>query len=101
MSHENEPGQNPAGPAGSAAPTRTGDQETPPVPPVEARVRHWHHWRTGGLVVSTAGVIMLIAGHFTRTGRAMEIGGFFILAGAVLFTCGVIGGWITRERPLD
>ncbi len=70
-------------------------------PPLEARIRHWRHWRTGGVLTSTAGVIMLIAGHFTDTGRAMQVGGFFILAGAVVFTVGVIGGWITRERPLD
>lgn len=72
-----------------------------PLPPLEERVRHWHHWRIGGLVTAAAGVIMLIAGHFSGSGHAMQVGGFFILAGAVVFTVGVIGGWLTRERPLD
>lgn len=71
------------------------------LPPLEERVRHWRHWRTGGLLTAAAGVIMLIAGHFSGSGRAMQVGGFFILAGAVIFTVGVIGGWLTRERPLD
>lgn len=72
-----------------------------PLPPVEERIRHWHHWRNGGLVCSGAGIVMLIAGHFAASGRAMQIAGFLILAGAVIFTVGVIGGWITHERPLD
>lgn len=72
-----------------------------PVQPLEQRVRHWRHWRIGGLLTAAAGVIMLIAGHFSGSGRAMQVGGFFILAGAVVFTVGVIGGWLTRERPLD
>jgi len=72
-----------------------------PLPSVEQRVRHWHHWRTGGILTSVAGVAMLIGGHFGDSGRAMQIGGFLILAGAVVFTVGTIGGWITRERPLD
>lgn len=79
------------------------DREYDPEPlaPVEERIRHWHHWRNGGLLCALAGVIMLIAGHFADSGRAMQIGGFFILAGAVVFTVGVIGGWVTHERPLD
>ena len=79
------------------------DQEYEPGkrPPVEERVRHWHHWRTGGVLTAAAGVAMLIGGHFGGSGRAMQIGGFLILAGAVIFTVGTIGGWITRERPLD
>lgn len=77
------------------------EYESQPLPPVKDRIRHWHHWRNGGLVCSAAGVVMLIAGHFTGSGRAMQIGGFLILAGAVVFTVGVIGGWITHERPLD
>ena len=71
------------------------------VPPVTERIRHWHHFRNGGLLCSAAGVVMLIAGHFAGSGRAMQIGGFLILAGAVVFTVGVIGGWVTHERPLD
>lgn len=71
------------------------------IPPVGQRVRHWHHVRNGGLLCSAAGVSMLLAGHFAGSGRAMQIGVFFILAGAVVFTVGVIGGWVTRERPLD
>jgi hypothetical protein len=71
------------------------------IPPVEQRVRHWHHFRNGGLLSSAAGVAMLIAGHFAGSGRSMQIGGFLILAGAVVFTVGVIGGWVTHERPLD
>ncbi len=71
------------------------------IPPMETRVRHWHHWRTAGILCAIAGLIMLIAGHYTDTGHAMQIGGFFILAGAVIFTVGTIGGWITRRRPLD
>lgn len=71
------------------------------IPPVKERIRHWHHFRNGGLLCSAAGVIMLIAGHFAGSGRSMQIGGFLILAGAVIFTVGVIGGWVTHERPLD
>ncbi len=71
------------------------------IPPVEKRIRHWHHFRNGGLLCSAAGVAMLIAGHFAGSGRSMQIGGFLILAGAVVFTVGVIGGWVTHERPLD
>lgn len=82
-------------PGGEAAPQPPGAR------PLAERLRHWHHWRTGGILVALAGVIMLIAGHFSATGRAMAIGGFFILSGAVIFTVGVIGGWITREKPLD
>lgn len=71
------------------------------IPPVQQRIRHWHHFRNGGLLCSAAGVAMLIAGHFAGSGRSMQIGGFLILAGAVIFTVGVIGGWVTHERPLD
>lgn len=71
------------------------------IPPMRERVKHWHHWRNGGLLCSAAGVLMLIAGHFAGSGRSMQIAGFLILAGAVVFTVGVIGGWITHERPLD
>ena len=71
------------------------------IPPVDQRIRHWHHFRNGGLTCSAAGVIMLIAGHLAGSGRSMQIGGFLILAGAVVFTVGVIGGWVTHERPLD
>lgn len=77
------------------------EYESEPLPPVEERIRHWHHWRNGGLVCSGAGVVMLIAGHYAGSGRAMQIAGFLILAGAMIFTVGVIGGWITHERPLD
>jgi len=77
------------------------DYQSQPLEPVEERIRHWHHWRNGGLLCALAGVIMLIAGHFADSGRSMQIGGFFILAGAVVFTVGVIGGWVTHERPLD
>jgi hypothetical protein len=69
--------------------------------PVEQRVRHWHHWRTGGILTAIAGVAMLIGGALSHAGLAMEFGGFFMLAGAVIFTVGVIGGWLTREVPLD
>ena len=72
-----------------------------PIPPVEQRVRHWHHWRTGGLLTAIAGVILFICGFYSKTKLAMQLGGFLILAGAVVFTAGVIGGWITRQRPLD
>jgi hypothetical protein len=75
--------------------------EARPLPPVEERIRHWHYWRNGGLLCSGAGIIMLIAGHFSGNERAMQIAGFLILAGAVVFTVGVIGGWITHEQPLD
>jgi hypothetical protein len=44
---------------------------------------------------------MLIAGHFFSSGRVMQIAGFLILAGAVVFTIGVIGSWVSHERPLD
>lgn len=71
------------------------------IPSLEKRVRHWHHWRMGGILCAVGGVIMLIAGHFAGSGRAMQVGGFFILAGAVAFTVGVIGGWLTRQHPLD
>ncbi len=71
--------------------------EARPLPPVEERIRHWHYWRNGGLLCSGAGVIMLIAGHFSGSARAMQIAGFLILAGAVVFTVGMIGGWITHE----
>lgn len=77
------------------------DYVAQPRPPVEERIRHWRHWRTGGLLCSGSGVLMLIGGHFGGSGRAMEIAGFLILAGAVIFTVGVIGGWATHERPLD
>lgn len=72
-----------------------------PLEPVEKRIRHWHHFRNGGLFCAIGGVIMLIAGHFADSGRSMQIAGFLILAGAVVFTVGVIGGWVTHERPLD
>ncbi len=75
--------------------------ETRPLSPVEERIRHWHYWRNGGLLCSGAGAIMLIAGHFSGSERAMQIAGFLILAGAVVFTVGVIGGWVTHERPFD
>ncbi len=71
------------------------------IPPLEKRLRHWHHWRTGGILCALAGIFMIIGGHFGGSGRAMQIAGFLILAGAVVFTVGVIGGWITRQRPLD
>ena len=71
------------------------------IPPTRERIRHWHHWRNGGLFCSIAGVVMLIAGHFAGSGRSMQIGGFLILSGAVIFTVAVIGGWVTHERPLD
>ena len=71
------------------------------IPPMAERIRHWHHYRNGGVLCSAAGVIMLIAGHFAGSGRSMQIGGFLILAGAVVFTVGVIGGWVTHDRPLD
>lgn len=71
------------------------------IPPLGERVRHWHHWRTAGLVCALAGIFLIIGGHFGASGRAMQIGGFVILAGAVIFTVGVIGGWVTRQRPLD
>jgi|GEM_PF-2286183 len=77
------------------------EYESQPLQPVEERIRHWHHWRNGGLLCALAGVIMLIAGHFAASGRSMQIAGFLILAGAVVFTVGVIGGWVTHERPLD
>lgn len=77
------------------------DYRPRPLPPLEERVRHWRRWRRGGLLTAAAGVVMLIAGHFSGSGRAMQVGGFFILAGAVVFTVGAIGGWLTRERPLD
>ncbi|MGA7965284.1 MAG: hypothetical protein WCB49_05265 [Gammaproteobacteria bacterium] len=77
------------------------EYKSQPLPPVKERIRHWHHWRNGGLVCSGAGVVTLIAGHFAGSGRAMKISGFLILAGAVIFTVSVIGSWITHERPLD
>lgn len=77
------------------------DYEPEPLEPLEKRIRHWHHFRNGGLLCALAGVIMLIAGHFSDSGRSMQIAGFLILAGAVVFTVGVIGGWVTHERPLD
>lgn len=70
-------------------------------PPLEQRVRHWHHWRTGGILTAVGGVALLIGGALSHTGLAMEFGGFFMLAGAVIFTVGVIGGWLTRAAPLD
>ena len=77
------------------------EYEAQPLPPVEERIRHWHHWRNSELLCSGAGVIMLIAGHFSGSERAMQIAGFLILAGAVVFTVGAIGGWITHEQPFD
>jgi hypothetical protein len=71
------------------------------IPPLAQRLRHWHHWRTLGLVCALAGIFMLIGGRFGGSGRAMQVGAFIILAGAVVFTAGVIGGWVTRQRPLD
>jgi hypothetical protein len=71
------------------------------VPRVAQRVRHWHHWRLAGIGCALAGIFMLIGGHFGGSGRAMSIAGFLILAGALVFAIGVIGGWITRQRPLD
>ncbi|MDN5864256.1 MAG: DUF3040 domain-containing protein [Gammaproteobacteria bacterium] len=71
------------------------------IPPVQQRVRHWRRWRTAGILCALAGIFMLIGGHFGGSGRAMSVAGFLILAGAVIFTVGVIGGWITRQRPLD
>jgi len=79
------------------------DEEYNPhlIPKVTQRVRHWHHWRLAGILCALAGIFMLIGGHFGGSGRAMSIAGFLILAGAVIFTIGAIGGWITRQRPLD
>lgn len=74
--------------------------ESPPLP-LEERVRRWHHWRTGGILTSVGGVAMIIGGALSRAGLAMEFGGFFMLSGAVIFTVGVIGGWLTQERPLE
>ncbi len=71
--------------------------EAHPLPPIEERIRHWYYWRNGGLLCSGAGVIMLIAGYFSGSARAIQIAGFLILAGAVIFTVGVIGSWITHE----
>ncbi len=75
--------------------------EARPLPPVEERIRHWHYWRNGGLLCSGAGAIMLIAGHFSGSERAVQIAWFLIMGGAVVFTVGVIGGWVTHEQPLD
>ncbi|MGH8274284.1 MAG: hypothetical protein ACRES9_08560 [Gammaproteobacteria bacterium] len=71
------------------------------IPPLEERIRHWHHWRTGGILCALAGIFLIIGGHFGASGRAMQVGGFIILAGAVIFTVGIIGGWTSRQRPLD
>lgn len=89
--------------AGHQGAMRSGDlaQHTAHHPPVEERVRHWHHWRSGGILTAVGGVAMLIGGSLSHTGLAMEFGGFFMLAGAVIFTVGVIGGWLARAAPLD
>ncbi|MGH8161978.1 MAG: hypothetical protein ACRESR_07545 [Gammaproteobacteria bacterium] len=71
------------------------------IPPLEQRLRHWHHWRTGGILCALAGIFMIIGSAFSSARYAMEVGAFVILAGAVSFTVGVIGGWTTRQRPLD
>ncbi|HEX5314791.1 MAG TPA: hypothetical protein VFX38_07820, partial [Gammaproteobacteria bacterium] len=71
------------------------------IPPVTRRVRYWHIYRGAGIVTACAGVVMMIAGHFADSHRSMQIAGFLILSGAVVFTIGVIGSWITRQRPLD
>lgn len=88
--------------ADKAAITEQDEQyERQEIPSMRERIRHWRHWRNGGILCSIAGVIMLIAGHFAGSGRSMQIGGFLILSGAVIFTVAVIGGWVTHERPLD
>lgn len=79
----------------------TGQDEEYAAQQPPERIHHWHHWRNGGLLCSGAGIIMLIAGHFPGSERAVQIAGFLILAGAVVFTVGVIGGWVTHGRPLD
>lgn len=88
-------------PAETAPPHGVQAESVHPGRPLEERVRHWHHWRTSGILTSAGGVVLIIAGHFSGSGRAMQVGGFFMLAGAVIFTVGVIGGWLTRAKPLD
>lgn len=70
-------------------------------PSLQERVRHWERFLYSGLGVGFAGVMLIVSGHFTKTYRAMDIGGFFIFSGAVLFTAGVLGKWLTRANPLD
>lgn len=95
---DNDPGitTNPAG-----ITEQEKDYETETLPPLKQRLRHWHRWKIAGLLVAVAGVAMLIGGHLAHTGRAMQVGGFFILCGAIIYVVGTIGSWITRERPLD
>lgn len=71
------------------------------IPGMEKRVRHWHHWRIVGVVCALAGIFMLIGGNFGGSDTAMQIAGFIILSGAIIFAIGIIGGWVTRQRPLD
>lgn len=71
------------------------------IDPVDKRVRHWHHWRTWGILCALAGIFMLIGGNFADSKLAMQLSALFILSGAILFVVGVIGGWVTRQRPLD
>ena len=46
-----------------------------PLPSIEKRIRHWHYWRNSGLLCSGAGIIMLVAGHFSGSGRTIQIAG--------------------------
>lgn len=71
------------------------------IPPLKKRLRYWHRWRLSGIICALLGIFMMIGGAFGDSGRAMQVAGFVILAGAVLFTIGAIGGWLTRKRPLD
>lgn len=77
------------------------DYEPETLPPLIQRLRHWRRWKILGLLIGVAGVAMLIGGRLADTGRAMQVGGFLILCGAIIFVVGTIGSWITRERPLD